>query len=76
MLRIVNTVIALLIIGTLAQAEEIECQNGRCDVIKAVAKAPVVVAEKAIEAVKSIEVRQSVVACKVGFFSKLRKRCR
>lgn len=45
MLKIINTLIALVVLSTISYSQEIECQNGRCDVVKKVASvavAPVV----------------------------------
>jgi hypothetical protein len=45
MLKIINTLIALVVLSTLGYSQEVECQNGRCDVVKKVASvavAPVV----------------------------------
>lgn len=81
MLKIVNALVGLVVLSTLAHSQEIVCQNGRCDVIKAVAKAPLVVAEKAVE-----RVQRSVVttterfaerrSARCSFVSRLRKRFR
>ena len=45
MLKIINTLIALVVLSTLGYSQEVECQNGRCDVVRkvaSVAMAPVV----------------------------------
>jgi hypothetical protein len=45
MLKIINTLIALVVLSTISYSQEIECQNGRCDVVRKVASvavAPVV----------------------------------
>ena len=45
MLKIINTLIALAVLSTLGYSQEVECQNGRCDVVRkaaSVAMAPVV----------------------------------
>ena len=53
MLKIINTFIALVVLSTLGYSQEIECQNGRCDVVRKVASvavAPVVVTANVVEA--------------------------
>jgi hypothetical protein len=65
MLKIINTLIALVVLGTLSYSQEVECQNGRCDVVRKVASvavAPVVVAANVVEATTE---NVKTVACKV-----------
>ena len=65
MLKIINTLIALVVLSTLGYSQEVECQNGRCDVVRKVASvavAPVVVAANVVEATAE---NVKTVACKV-----------
>ena len=62
MLKIINTLIALVVLSTLGYSQEVECQNGRCDVVRKVASASVVVAANVVEATAE---NVKTVACKV-----------
>jgi hypothetical protein len=65
MLKIINTLIALVVLSTLSYSQEVECQNGRCDVVRkvaSVAMAPVVVAANVVEATAE---NAKTVACEV-----------
>jgi hypothetical protein len=65
MLKIINTLIVLIVLSTIGYSQEIECQNGRCDVVRKVATvavAPVVVAANVVEATAE---NVKTVACKV-----------
>ena len=62
MLKIINTFIALVVLSTLGYSQEVECQNGRCDVVRKVASVPVVVAANIVEATAE---NVKTVACKV-----------
>ena len=62
MLKIINTLIALVVLSTLSYSQEIECQNGRCDVVRKVASVAVVVAANVVEATAE---NVKTVACKV-----------
>ena len=65
MLKIINTLIALVVLSTLSYSQEVECQNGRCDVVRKVASvavAPVVVTANVVEATAE---NVKTVACKV-----------
>ena len=78
MLRIVNAIIALVILSTLAQSQEIECQNGRCDIIRkaaSVAVAPVIAVSNIVRNEPQIVLQrasepQMKIACR---FPRLRK---
>jgi len=54
MLKFINAIIEPLVLCSLCIGQEVECQNGRCDVIKAVAKAPLVIAENVVERVQEV----------------------
>jgi hypothetical protein len=41
MLKIINTIIALVVLSSISHSQEIECQNGRCDVVRKVASVAV-----------------------------------
>ena len=63
-MKIINTLIALVVLSTLGYSQEVECQNGRCDVVRKVASvavAPVVVAANFVEATAD---NVKTVACK------------
>ena len=62
MLKIINTLIALVVLSTLGYSQEVECQNGRCDVVRKVASVAVVVAANVVEATAE---NVKTVACKV-----------
>jgi hypothetical protein len=80
MLKIVNTLIALVVLSTLGYAQEVECQNGRCDVVRKVASvavAPVLVAANVVEATAE---NVKTVACEVKskracLLQRIRKLC-
>ena len=80
MLKIINTLIALVVLSTISYSQEIECQNGRCDVVKKVASvavAPVVVAANVVEATAE---NVKTVACEVKskracLLQRIRKLC-
>ena len=80
MLKLINTFIALVVLSTLGYSQEIECQNGRCDVVRKVASvavAPVVVAANVVEVTAE---NVKTVACKtkamrVPLLQKFRKMC-
>ena len=79
MLKIINTLIALVVLSTLGYSQEVECQNGRCDVVRKVASvavAPVVVTANVVEAtaenVKTVACKaKSKRACLLQRFRKL-----
>ena len=77
MLKIINTLIALVVLSTLGYSQEVECQNGRCDVVRKVASAPVVVAASVVEATaKSVKtVACEVKAKRVSLLQRFRKLC-
>ena len=80
MLKIINTLIALVVLSTISYSQEIECQNGRCDVVKKVASvavAPVVVAANVVEVTAE---NVKTVACKAKakrayLLQRIRKLC-
>ena len=77
MLKIINTLSALVVLSTLGYTQEVECQNGRCDVVRKVAMAPVVVAANVVEATAE---NVKTVACKVKskracLLQRIRKLC-
>jgi hypothetical protein len=83
MLKIINTLIALVVLSTISYSQEIECQNGRCDVVRKVASvavAPVVAGlqivrdESQIILCKANESKRCVVSKARGFFSRLKCR--
>ena len=77
MLKIINTFIALVVLSTLGYSQEVECQNGRCDVVRKVASVPVVVAANIVvattENVKTVAYK--VKAKRVCLLQKIRKLC-
>ena len=42
MLKFINTIIGLIVLSTLAQSQEVVCQNGRCDIVRKAASVAVV----------------------------------
>lgn len=80
MLKIINTLIALVVLTSLGHSQEVECQNGRCDVVRKVASvavAPVVVTANVVEATAE---NVKTVACKakakrVTLLQRFRKLC-
>lgn len=80
MLKIINTLIAVIVLSAIGYSQEIECQNGRCDVVRKVASvavAPVVVAANVVEATTE---NVKTVACKVkakriSLLERFRKMC-
>lgn len=79
-MKLINTLIALVVLSTLGYSQEVECQNGRCDVVRkvaAVAVAPVVVAATVVEATAE---NVKTVACKAKAkrtrFVLLRRKCK
>jgi hypothetical protein len=80
MLKIINTLIALVVLSAISYSQEIECQNGRCDVVRKVASvavAPVVVAANVVEATAE---NVKTVACEVKskracLLQRIRKLC-
>jgi hypothetical protein len=83
MLKIINTLIALVVLSTISYSQEIECQNGRCDVVRKVASvavAPVVTGlqivcnESQMILCKANESKGCVVSKARGFFSRLKCR--
>jgi hypothetical protein len=78
MLRIVNTVIAFVVLSSLAHSQEIQCQNGRCDVVKkaaSVAVKPVVAVSQVVRnESQTILHRASEPQKPVRFFSRFRLR--
>jgi hypothetical protein len=80
MMKIINTLIALVVLSTISYSQEIECQNGRCDVVRKVASvavAPVVFAANVVEATAD---NVKTVACKTKAmrtrFILLRRKCK
>jgi hypothetical protein len=66
MLKVINAIVATLVLCSLCIGQEVECQNGRCDVIRkaaAVVATPVVVASQVVESTR--EAYQTAVANRV-----------
>jgi hypothetical protein len=74
MLKIINTLIALVVLSTLSYSQEVECQNGRCDVVRKVAVAPVVVAANVVDAMAE-NVACKVKAKRACLLQRIRKLC-
>jgi len=80
MVKIINTLISLVVLSSLGYSQEVECQNGRCDVVRKVASvavAPVVVASNVFEATAE---NVKTFACKTKAmrtrFILLRRKCK
>jgi hypothetical protein len=55
MLKVINAIVATLFLCSHCHSQEVECQNGRCDVIRkaaAVVASPVVVASQVVESTR------------------------
>jgi hypothetical protein len=83
MIKFINVLVGFLVLSSLAYTQEIECQNGRCDVVRKVASvavAPVVTGlqivrdESQMILCKANESKGCVVSKARGFFSRLKCR--
>jgi hypothetical protein len=83
MIKFINVLVGFLVLSSLAYSQEVECQNGRCDVVKKVASvavAPVVTGlqivrdESQMILCKANESKGCVVSKARGFFSRLKCR--
>ena len=83
MIKFINVLVGFLVLSSVAYSQEIECQNGRCDVVRKVASvavAPVVAGlqivrdESQIILCKANESKRCVVSKARGFFSRLKCR--
>lgn len=83
MIKFINVLVGFLVLSSLAYTQEIECQNGRCDVVRKVASvavAPVVAGlqivrdESQMILCKANESKGCVVSKARGFFSRLKCR--
>lgn len=80
MRRLINTLISLVVLSTIGYSQEVECQNGRCDVVRKVASvalAPVVVAANVVEATaESVKTVACNSKAKRTRFLLLRRKCK
>jgi hypothetical protein len=83
MIKFINVLVGFLVLSSVAYSQEIECQNGRCDVVRKVASvavAPVVAGlqivrdESQMILCKANESKGCVVSKARGFFSRLKCR--
>jgi hypothetical protein len=64
MMKIINTLISLVVLSSLGYSQEVECQNGRCDVVRKVASVAVVPVVFAANVVEATAENVKTVACK------------
>lgn len=48
MLKVVNALVAFVVLGSLAAGQDVVCENGRCEVLKAVVATPIAMAHNAV----------------------------
>jgi hypothetical protein len=64
MMKIINTLISLVVLSTISYSQEVECQNGRCDVVRKVASTAMVPVVFAANVVEATAENVKTVACK------------
>jgi membrane protein involved in colicin uptake len=78
MIKFINVLVGFLVLSSLAHSQEIQCQNGRCDVVKKVASvavAPVVAVSQVVRnESQAVFCRATEPKKRVRFFSRFRLR--